>query len=87
MCGILYAAGKVDPKAFEAGFAAIAHRGPDQHRILSDEHGTFGFHRLAIMDISEAGMQPFVKAGITLMVNGEIYNESDLKARYADYPY
>lgn len=87
MCGIMYASGIVDPQAFEEGFKAIAHRGPDQHRILSDEHGTFGFHRLAIMDVSEAGMQPFVRAGITLMVNGEIYNEHALKARYADYPY
>ncbi len=87
MCGIMYASGIVDPIAFEKGFKAIAHRGPDQHRILSDEHGTFGFHRLAIMDVSEAGMQPFVKDGVTLMVNGEIYNEHALKARYADYPY
>jgi asparagine synthase (glutamine-hydrolysing) len=83
----MYASGIVDPIAFEEGFKAIAHRGPDQHRILSDEHGTFGFHRLAIMDVSEAGMQPFVKEGVTLMVNGEIYNEHALKARYADYPY
>jgi asparagine synthase (glutamine-hydrolysing) len=87
MCGLLYASGIVDPKAFDEGFAAIAHRGPDQHRILSDESGTFGFHRLAIMDVSEAGMQPFVKDGLTLMVNGEIYNEHALKARYHDYPY
>lgn len=87
MCGIMYASGIVDPRAFEEGFRAIAHRGPDQHRILADDHGIFGFHRLAIMDVSEAGMQPFVKDGVTLMVNGEIYNEHALKARYADYPY
>ena len=87
MCGLLYASGMVDPRAFEQGFAAIAHRGPDQRRILSDEHGTFGFHRLAIMDVSDAGMQPFVNDGVTLMVNGEIYNEHALKALYADYPY
>jgi asparagine synthase (glutamine-hydrolysing) len=87
MCGLLYASGIVDPRAFEEGFAVLAHRGPDQHRVLSDATGTFGFHRLAIMDVSEAGMQPFVKDGVTLMVNGEIYNEHDLKSRYADYPY
>lgn len=87
MCGILFASGIVDPQAFEEGFWAMAHRGPDQHRIVSNETGTFGFHRLAIMDVSEAGMQPFVRDGVTLMVNGEIYNEHALKARYADYPY
>lgn len=87
MCGLLYASGIVDPIAFEEGFAAIAHRGPDQHRILVSAHGTFGFHRLAIMDVTEAGMQPFVHDGVTLMVNGEIYNELSLKARYAAYPY
>ena len=87
MCGILFASGIVDPQAFEEGFWAMAHRGPDQHRIVSSETGTFGFHRLAIMDVSEAGMQPFVRDGVTLMVNGEIYNEQALKARYSQYPY
>ena len=37
-----------------------------------------GFHRLAINGLTEAGMQPFVKDGVVLMCNGEIYNYKEL---------
>ena len=37
-----------------------------------------GFHRLAINGLTEAGMQPFVKNGVVLMCNGEIYNYKEL---------
>lgn len=37
-----------------------------------------GFHRLAINGLTPAGMQPFVKDGVVLMCNGEIYNYKEL---------
>lgn len=37
-----------------------------------------GFHRLAINGLTDAGMQPFVKDGVVLMCNGEIYNYKQL---------
>lgn len=37
-----------------------------------------GFHRLAINGLTDAGMQPFVKDGVVLMCNGEIYNYEEL---------
>lgn len=37
-----------------------------------------GFHRLAINGLTENGMQPFVKDGIVLICNGEIYNYEEL---------
>ncbi len=32
-----------------------------------------GFHRLAIMGLSPAGMQPFTLGGVSCVCNGEIY--------------
>jgi asparagine synthase (glutamine-hydrolysing) len=77
----------VDQTTFLKGFETIAHRGPDQSRVLTEDFGTFGFHRLSIMDISENGMQPFVTPDYILMCNGEIYNEQQLKKTFSSYPF
>jgi asparagine synthase (glutamine-hydrolysing) len=87
MCGFMFAQGVVDQTLFQKGFDTIAHRGPDQSRVLTENFGTFGFHRLSIMDISENGMQPFVTPDYILMCNGEIYNEQQLKKSFASYPF
>lgn len=87
MCGVLFVEGEVNEKDFIQAFNTIAHRGPDQAIIHKDKHGIFGFHRLAIMDISEKGMQPFITDRLVLMCNGEIYNEHYLKEVFSDYPY
>lgn len=41
----------------------------------------FGFNRLSILDLSEAGHQPMCssKEGVALMMNGEVYNAFDYK--------
>ena len=41
------------------------------------------FSRLAINDLSDEGMQPFVQGSCALMCNGEIYNHQDLKNQLA----
>jgi len=87
MCGILFVEGKTDQSAFQSSFETIHHRGPDMSRILSNPLGTFGFHRLAIMDVSEHGMQPFIDGDIMAVCNGEIYNEHAIKADFPDYPF
>lgn len=87
MCGFMFAQSEVDQSLFQQGFHALAHRGPDQSRILQESFGTFGFHRLSIMDISENGMQPFVTPEVILMCNGEIYNEQQLKKSFSAYPF
>ncbi len=66
---------------------SIKHRGPDNTTIISiDRDGAqtfiFGFHRLAINDLSENGNQPFVQDNIYLMCNGEIYNYKYLIKKY-----
>lgn len=55
----------------------IAHRGPDDGQTWTDvEAGVaFGFRRLSIQDLSEAGRQPMVSNSgrYVVLFNGEIY--------------
>ncbi|MFN5347545.1 MAG: asparagine synthase (glutamine-hydrolyzing) [Bacteroidota bacterium] len=65
---------------------ALVHRGPDDagYEVLSMENGVaaFGFRRLSILDLSEAGHQPMFNhdRSIAIMLNGEVYNFQELKA-------
>jgi asparagine synthase (glutamine-hydrolysing) len=71
--------------------AAMSHRGPDDEGYesfaLTDDglgpSASFGFRRLAILDLSQAGHQPMVhrSTGDCLVFNGEIYNFRHLRAR------
>ena len=51
-------------------------RGPDMSQILETPSGWLCFHRLAIMGLTEAGMQPFELDGDYVVCNGEIYVSS-----------
>ncbi len=68
-------------------FARTASRGPDSTRMVDVPCGTLGFHRLAIMGLSEAGMQPFEMDGSYVVCNGELYGfrpiRERLKEKYA----
>jgi asparagine synthase (glutamine-hydrolysing) len=73
-------------------------RGPDNKKYIFEKNYFFGFYRLAINDLSEAGNQPFlfydsdssVSLDINsahnnryiLICNGEIYNHNQLKEKY-----
>lgn len=63
----------------------LVHRGPDASGIWQshDASVNFGHTRLAIIDTSDAGLQPMrnVEAGTVLIYNGEIYNYAELKVR------
>lgn len=87
MCGFLFTEGEVSEKLFLDSFALIQHRGPDQSKVMKAPWGVFGFHRLAIMDISEHGMQPFDTEELRLVCNGEIYNEHVFRLMFAKYPF
>ena len=55
-------------------------RGPDDQRIADlSGRGFLAFQRLAIMDLSDCGMQPFELDGDLVVCNGEIYGFRTLK--------
>lgn len=86
MCGIAGIVNQTQTNA-EYGQAiqkmtdAIAHRGPNSQGTWNDGHCYFGHRRLSIIDLSEAGNQPFLSQdGRYVMVyNGELYNYKELK--------
>ncbi|MFW6151621.1 MAG: asparagine synthase (glutamine-hydrolyzing) [Verrucomicrobiota bacterium] len=59
----------------------LAHRGPDQHGIYTDENVSLGHRRLSIIDLSEHGRQPITNedASIVVVFNGEIYNFREIR--------
>ena len=63
----------------------IQHRGPDNTRYVEFNNGhiVFGFHRLAINDLSSLGDQPLqLDDKYYLICNGEIYNHLELTHKY-----
>ena len=59
----------------------LAHRGPDGEGVIETPGACLGHRRLAIIDLSEAGGQPFANEDRTVWacVNGEIYNHKALR--------
>lgn len=73
-------------KYFNA-FMKLKPRGPDYSRFdMIHPKVLLGFHRLAIVDESFRGMQPFcaetIRSKIYSITNGEIYNHASLKKEY-----
>ena len=80
MCSIMgYCGSGVQRELFETGFYRTVSRGPDDSRIVDTGKGLLGFHRLAIMDLTSAGMQPFCLEGSYAVCNGEIYGFEKLR--------
>lgn len=80
MCGILVSTDeKTDLESFKKALATLQDRGPDDGRVLCIGHGYMGFQRLAIMGLTESGMQPFVRDESAVVCNGEIYCFRPLK--------
>ena len=60
MCAIMgFSTKKLDKSEIPAYFDRTVSRGPDMSRIMDTGSGWLCFHRLAIMGLTEAGMQPF----------------------------
>src|SRR6478672_9658721 len=86
MCGITGIVGtqinnSVYQQAIQKMTDAIAHRGPNSQGVWNDEYCFLGHRRLSIIDLSEAGNQPFFSQdGRYVMVyNGELYNYKEIK--------
>src|SRR6266446_102791 len=90
MCGICgvweYGAsrGNITPGLLASMRDVMTHRGPDDagELIFDEGRGGFGFRRLSIIDLSEAGHQPMrgCTDRVVLVFNGEIYNHAALRA-------
>src|SRR5437773_1510781 len=89
MCGICgvweYGAsrGNVQRELLISMRDVMTHRGPDDagDLIFDQARGGFGFRRLSIIDLSEAGHQPMrgCTDRVWLVFNGEIYNHAALR--------
>ena len=86
MCGIagVYrtSGGKLPaPDRCTATTDALAHRGPEAAGSWTDAENRvwFGHRRLAIIDLDARANQPFVRDGLSLTFNGEIYNYRELR--------
>src|SRR5580700_3517140 len=93
MCGIVGFQGDFTLELLHSMTQAVAHRGPDgSGAMVIETQGQpptgLGHRRLAIIDLSAAGLQPMTVApdpgggmerGLTLIFNGEIYNYRELR--------
>ncbi|WP_457608444.1 asparagine synthase (glutamine-hydrolyzing) [Nitratifractor sp.] len=80
MCAIFGILGRYDPGKVHEAFSRLAHRGPDDSRLIFQKGGAFGVHRLAIESAGEPMVQPLELEGTLLLFNGEIYNYRELAA-------
>ncbi len=80
MCSIMgFSKKTLTKEEIKPYFDRTISRGPDMSRIEETPSGYLCFHRLAIMGLSESGMQPFALDGDMLVCNGEIYGFRPLK--------
>ena len=84
MCTVMVYTGQDMPdEVFETALGKTASRGPDMQRVVKFGGGIVGFQRLAIMGLTEEGMQPFFMDGSCVVCNGEIYGFRELKKTLA----
>ncbi len=81
MCGILCIIQKdktLDRTIIDQCLKKLISRGPDKQNFIEINNVFLGFTRLAIMDVSDDGLQPFNNDGNYVICNGEIYNYKEL---------
>ena len=84
MCAIMgFTSPTLKEETMRPFFDRTLSRGPDQTRVEPAGKGWLCFHRLAIMGLSEEGMQPFHLGGDMVVCNGEIYGFRKLRAQLA----
>jgi asparagine synthase (glutamine-hydrolysing) len=83
MCGVAGAFCQPDgARLVRAMVDRIGHRGPDATGLADlspDASVQLGHRRLSIIDLSTASDQPFVKDGLHMSYNGELYNYRELR--------
>lgn len=83
MCGIagcINYKNPIDAEKFNKMVDIVTHRGPDSRGVFIENNIALGHRRLAIIDLSEDGHQPFLYHNrYVLVFNGEIYNYRELR--------
>lgn len=81
LCGIL--GGNNKNWDYQNGIECMRHRGPDGIRVEVMDEVIFAFARLAIIDLSENGMQPMFTEDkeVCIVFNGEIYHYKELRKK------
>src|SRR5437764_14912105 len=83
ICGEAASGGRTpDPAVIARMCATMAHRGPDDHGVYTDQGVAIGMRRLSIIDVA-GGHQPIANedGSVWVVFNGEIYNFAELRAR------
>ena len=84
MCSIIgFCDKRAQYEVVKAALLKTTSRGPDDTRIVDTGNGYLGFNRLAIMGLTDAGMQPFELDGSYVVCNGEIYGFRPLREKLA----
>jgi asparagine synthase (glutamine-hydrolysing) len=78
VCGLIAAAGITD---LAPALAALAHRGPDARATATAAGVTLGHARLAIQDPQERSNQPYREGPLTVIYNGELFNNAEMRGR------
>ncbi len=85
MCGIAgvvnFTGNSVSPIKLAEMRDMLAHRGPDDAGLWIEENVGLAHRRLAIIDLTEAGHQPFFSPdkNLVMVYNGEVYNYKELR--------
>ena len=88
MCGFVFLKGKSvhEEKAIRS-LESLHHRGPDDTKLIQIDDAFVGFKRLAIMDLSHAGDQPFETEKTLIVCNGEVYNHQELRKAFPQFSF
>ena len=80
ICGVINKKETIDRDRFDRMVDIVTHRGPDDRGTYYDDGIALGHRRLAIIDLSIEGRQPFsYKDRYVMVYNGEIYNYKELR--------
>ena len=80
MCGIAGFINYSDAELHGVNACSVQfHRGPDAQKDWRHGNVLFSHQRLSIIDLDPRSDQPFIKNGLAIIFNGEIYNYQELK--------
>jgi asparagine synthase (glutamine-hydrolysing) len=82
MCGLVLLYGECGKQRIKDCLSNIKHRGGDGERFFYHQSISLGFTRMAINDLSDAGLQPFEYKGLVCVANGEVLNAESIKNTY-----